>query len=81
MNKMLHRLDSFPMRGSDGRDYVVHGYEHLARTDPFPGDAGQWEPTGVVEYKLADGRPLVVGPQDVMRLPDSGVVLARSPQR
>jgi hypothetical protein len=37
MEKMLHLLETFNARGSDGTAYVVHGYEHLARLDEAPG--------------------------------------------
>ena len=55
MEKMLHLLETFSAHGSDGKEYVVHGYEHLARLDAVPDSQGRWEPTGVAEYKLADG--------------------------
>ena len=61
MEKTLHLLETFTARGSDGKAYVVHGYEHLARLDAVRDTLGQWEPTGLAEYKLADGRHVSLG--------------------
>ncbi len=58
MDKQLRRLETFVARGSDGKTYSVHGYEHLGRIDALQDVPEQWEPLGVAEYKLADGRPL-----------------------
>jgi hypothetical protein len=77
MEKMLHLLETFTARGSDGKAYVVHGYEHLARLDAGPGVQGQWEPTGLAEYKLADGRHVSVDKDGAMRVPDIGLRLER----
>lgn len=79
MDKMLHLLETFPARGSDAQDYVVHGYEHLARLDGVPDLLGQWEPTGLAEYRLADGRRIAVDAQGTMYVPDTGVRLERRP--
>lgn len=56
MDKQLRQLESFAARGNDGKTYSVRGYEHVGRIDALNGD--QWEPLGVAEYKLADGRSL-----------------------
>lgn len=78
MEKMLHLLETFTARGSDGRNHVVHGYEYLARLDEVPTSVpGQWEPTGLVEYKLADGRHVSVGKDGTMGLPEIGLRLER----
>ena len=37
MEKMLHQLESFSARGSDGNTYRVRGYEHLARLEAVRG--------------------------------------------
>ncbi|MEO8081981.1 MAG: hypothetical protein ABI641_15715 [Caldimonas sp.] len=58
MDKQLRRLETFVARGSDGKTYSVHGFEHLGRVDALQDVPEQWEPLGVAEYKLADGRPL-----------------------
>jgi len=77
MEKLLHQLESFNARGSDGNTYVVRGYEHLARLDAVRDVQGQWEPTGEAEYKLEDGRHIVVDQDGTMTIPDSGVRLKR----
>lgn len=77
MEKLLHLLESFTTRGSDGKTYFVHGYEHLVRVDVLPSPQGQWEPTGQAEYKLADGRRVEVDRDGVMRLAGTAVTLER----
>jgi len=76
MEKMLRQLETFSTRGSDGRTYRVHAYEHLARIDLVHDEHAQWEPTGLAEYKLDDGRTVHVGPDGVMTI-DGGVTLQR----
>lgn len=78
MDKMLHLLETFNARGSDGRDYVVRGYEHMVRLEDSMPHA--WEPTGQVEYKLADGRHVRVEADGTMSVPQLGVTLERSIQ-
>ena len=56
MEKRIRRLETFTARGSDGQTYSVHGYEHQRRVDTFGAAPDQWEPTGIAEYKLPDGR-------------------------
>jgi hypothetical protein len=75
MEKMLHLLETFTAKGSDGKDYAVRAYEHLARLEAVPDLQGQWEPTGVVEYKLADGGRIDVDTHGGMTLRGSGVKL------
>jgi hypothetical protein len=75
MEKMLNLLDSFKARGSDGKHYVVHAYEHLARLDAVPDLHGQWEPTGELEYKLVDGRHVHVDNDGRMTLAGTQVTL------
>ena len=82
MEKMLHLLETFTARGSDGQTYRVQAYEHFARLDAVPDTQGQWEPTGQAEYKLVDGRHVSVDKNGTMTLPGTGVKLereARSP--
>ena len=78
MEKMLHQLESFSARGSDGNTYRVRGYEHLARLEAVRDAQGQWEPTGEAEYKLEDGRRVVVDQDGTMTVADSGVRLKRT---
>jgi len=75
MDIRLHLLESFPALGSDGQRYKVCAYERLTLV---PGSADDWEPTGVAEYRLEDGRHVEVSRDDAMRLPGSGVVLTRA---
>ena len=77
MEKMLQRLETFTARGSDGRTYRVEAYEHLARLDAVPDTQGQWESTGIAEYKLADGRHVSVGKDGTMTLAGTQVRLER----
>lgn len=77
METMLHLLETFSARGSDGRDYTVHGYEQLARVDAAPTVLGSWEPTGLAEYKLSDGRHVSVDKGGAMGLPEIGLRLER----
>lgn len=79
MEKMLHLLETFTARGSDGQVYRVQAYEHLARLDAVPDTQGRWEPTGLAEYKLADGRHVSIGRDGAMSLADTGVKLQRDP--
>ena len=77
MEKMLHQLETFSARGSDGKSYAVRGYEHMARLEAIPDAHGQWEPTGVAEYKLADGRPVRIDKDGRMTIAGTGVSLQR----
>eukprot|EP01036_Dinobryon_divergens_P052675 gene52675-biopygen43314 len=81
MDKRLHLLETFTARGSDGQTYVIHGYEHLVQLDTLQDVLGQWEPTGLAEYKAADGRPVHVAADGTMTLERSGVTLQREPTR
>jgi hypothetical protein len=80
MEKMLHLLETFTARGSDGQLYRIQAYEHLARLDAVRDPQGQWESTGLAEYKLDDGRHVSVDREGTMTLPDSGVRLMREPR-
>jgi hypothetical protein len=75
MDLRLHLLESFAALGSDGQHYKVCGYERLALV---PGTAEQWEPTGVSEYRLEDGRHVEVGQDEAMRVAGSNIVLTRA---
>jgi hypothetical protein len=77
MEKKLRRLETFSARGSDGQVYSVHGYEHLGKVDAFIAAQEQWEPMGINEYKLADGRRVDVKRDGTMTVVDTGVQLQR----
>jgi hypothetical protein len=80
MDIRLQLLESFTAQGSDGQRYKVCGYDRLALV---PGTAQQWEPTGVVEYRLDDHRPVQVAADGTMTVAASGVRLdtAAAPSR
>ena len=77
MDKRLHLLESFNTHGDDGKAYVVRGYEHLARLDGAPDLVGEWQPTGVFEYKLVTGEAVSVDRAGAMTIVGSGVTLQR----
>lgn len=68
MDRKLHLLESFEARGQDGKSYRVFGYEHLVRDESLVGPIEHWEPTGVAEYRLADGRRVELGNDGSVRI-------------
>jgi hypothetical protein len=76
MDRKLHLLESFSALGADGVDYTVHAYEHLLRDASIVDGQEHWEPTGVLEYRLADGRRVDVASDGSMRIANSGVALS-----
>ena len=68
MDRKLHLLESFDARGQDGKTYRVFGYEHMVRDESVAGAIENWEPTGVAEYRLADGRRVEVGTDGSVRI-------------
>lgn len=72
---MLHLLETFIARGSDGRDYAVRDYAHVVRLED--GLPSSWEPTGLAEYKLVDGRHMRVEIDGAMSVPELGLRLKR----
>ena len=77
MDKKLHQLETFSARGSDGRTYTVRAYEHLARLETTGDPQGLWEPTGEAEYKLDDGRPVIVDKNGQMTVGGTDLTLRR----
>ena len=76
MEKKLHLLDTFNAKGSDGKTYKVCGYEHMTRDEALFADGQEhWEPTGITEYRLADGERIDVKPDGTMHIVSSGVTL------
>jgi hypothetical protein len=81
MDRQLRRLETHRLHGSDGRTYLVHGYEHQVR-EADTGDPTQgWQPTGTYEYKLADGTHVAVDHTGAMSIPGSGIRLERTEAR
>lgn len=78
MEKRLRQLETFNARGTDGKVYTVHGYEHLARIEPRWAAQDHWEPTGQAEYKLGDGRRIEVENGGEMRVSGSDLKLQRT---
>jgi hypothetical protein len=72
MEIRLHQLDTFAAQGSDGKTYKVGAYERLVLA---PGNTEQWEPSGVAEYRLDDGRPVQVDQDGTMRIAASEIML------
>jgi|GWRWMinimDraft_6_1066014.scaffolds.fasta_scaffold00647_3 hypothetical protein len=77
MDIKLHRLESFSAQDTQGKAYKVYGYELMARAYPWLDAAVQWEPTGVVEYKLASGEHLDMARDGTLQGAQSGVCLHR----
>jgi hypothetical protein len=75
MDRKLHLLESFTAHGSDGATYKVCGFECLAKDESLADGQEHWEPTGTVEYRLADGEPVAVARDGSMRVARSGVRL------
>jgi hypothetical protein len=71
MDRKLHLLESFTTHGTDGRTYRVFGYEHLVRDESLAGATEHWEPTGVSEYRLADGRRVEMRNDGSIRIMES----------
>ena len=61
---------------ADGVDYTVHGYEYLARDESIVAGLDHCEPTGVFEYRLADGGQIDVAADGSMRIATTGVALS-----
>jgi hypothetical protein len=78
MDKKLQLLESFEAQGSDGATYKVLGFEHLARDlSAAPSEPERWEPIGLAEYRLADGRPVSASSDGSLRIADTEVELSR----
>jgi hypothetical protein len=75
MDIRLQLLETFAARGSDGQRYKIRAYERLAPALALTGRGEQWEPTGVAEYHLEDGRLVDVDAGGKMRIHGSDVSL------
>ncbi len=72
-----HLLETFSVRGEDGKQYVVRGYEHLAHLEGAPDLPDQWHATGLAEYRLASGERVDVDRAGAMTVANSGMRLQR----
>ena len=77
MDKKLQRLETFRVQDMHGATYKVHAYEHLTRVHTLMDMQTQWEPTGLVEYKLSTGEHLDLDDDGTLYVPDSRTVLHR----
>jgi hypothetical protein len=75
MDMKLHFLESFDAPAGDGKTYHVRAYERLVRDESLPG-AERWEPSGVAEYHLDDGRLVDVRPDGSIRIVQAGSAAA-----
>ncbi|GAP35650.1 hypothetical protein ABXN37_10890 [Piscinibacter sakaiensis] len=70
MDRKLHRLDTLRLRDDQGRDHVVHAYEHLVHLEGLPDAEEHWHPTGELEFRHADGTRVTAQRDGGMRLAD-----------
>lgn len=77
MDRKLHLLDSFSVKGADGHTYKVMGYEHLVSNAVLQDGQEHWEPTGQIEYRLDSGEQVAVARDGSMRIARTGVELRR----
>ena len=78
MDLRLQFLESFPVQGSDGGKYKVFAYERMARDESVADGMERWETTGVVEYRLEDGRLVDARGDGAMHIAGSSVSLTRA---
>ena len=81
MDLKLQFLESFKVVGSDSREYKVRAYDRMARNEALPGGGEHWESTGVVEYRLEDGRLVEALDDGTLRVRGSNVELQRTPEK
>ncbi len=81
MDLRLHFLESFMAKGSDGATYKVMAYERMTPDVPFTHAEQVWEPTGITEYHLPDGRLVDVSRDGRMRIVGSDVELVAEERR
>lgn len=77
MDKKLARLETFRVQDMHGATYKVHAYEHLTRVHTLMDMQTQWEPTGLVEYKLSTGEHLDLDVDGTLYVPSSHTALHR----
>lgn len=79
MELRVQFLESFQVRGSDGGTYKLCAYERMARDESITDGLERWESTGVLEYRLDDGRLVDARDDGTMRIAGSGIALTRVP--
>jgi hypothetical protein len=76
MDLRLQFLESFRAEGPDGQSYKVSVFERLAR-DESSHVIERWEPTGMLEYHLQDGRLVEEAKDGTLRVPGTSLELRR----
>lgn len=79
MEMRLQFLESFRVQGADGQGYKVCAYERMGPDHSAPGGIERWEPTGVIEYRLEDGRLVDARRDGTLRIAGTDVALQRTP--
>lgn len=79
MDMQLQFLESFRAHGPDGQSYKVCAYERMGRDHSAPGGVERWEPTGVIEYRLEDGRLVDARRDGTLRIAGTAIALQRTP--
>jgi hypothetical protein len=79
MDLRLQFVESFLATGSDGATYKVCAYDRMT-PDPLLADGEHWQPTGQIEYRLADGRPVEIDGEGTAHIARSDVELAMPPR-
>lgn len=74
MEIKLHQLDTFAVRDAQGAARTVKAYERLARVHTLLDERAQWEPTGIVEFRLDNGEAVTADA-------DGGLSVAATGQR
>ena len=75
MDLQLRLLDTFLATGSDGQTHKVRAFDRLMRDQSLADGIERWESTGVIEYRLDDGRLVEVLRGGSLRIAGSGVTL------
>jgi hypothetical protein len=79
MDLRLQFVESFLATGSDGATYKVCAYDRMT-PDPALSDGEHWQPTGQIEYRLADGRPVEIDGEGTAHIARSDVELTMPPR-
>lgn len=72
MEIKLHQLDTFPVRDAQGAARTVKAYERLARVHTLLDERAQWEPTGLVEFRLDNGEAVTADADGSLSVASTG---------
>lgn len=72
MEIKLHQLDTFPVHDAQGQPRTVKAYERLARVHTLLDERAQWEPTGLVEFRLDTGEAVTADAQGGLSVAATG---------